>query len=92
MRRTALISLGSPDSEEFIALKNYQVNPERQAYGWASNNSVTAKVGMGYDKLSGLIGTNGEPGLVWLDNMRSYSRMDGRVGQQGSPGCGYQPL
>lgn len=46
---------------------------------WASNNSVFAHVGMDYSKISQQIASNGEPGLMWLDNMRDYGRMiDGR--------------
>jgi adenosylcobalamin-dependent ribonucleoside-triphosphate reductase len=54
---------------------------------WASNNSIFAKVGMDYTKVAEQIAVNGEPGLMWLDNMRDYGRMidghqpgiDGRV-------------
>jgi len=46
---------------------------------WASNNSIFAYVGMDYKKVSKQIASNGEPGLMWLDNMRDYGRMiDGR--------------
>ena len=46
---------------------------------WASNNSVFARVGMDYRKVAEQITVNGEPGLMWLDNMRDYGRMiDGR--------------
>ena len=44
-------------------------------YGWVSNNSIYAKIGMNYSKVVENIINNGEPGLVWLDNMRKYSRM-----------------
>jgi ribonucleoside-triphosphate reductase len=46
---------------------------------WASNNSIISKVGMEYDWVGTQIGVNGEPGLLWLDNVRDYGRMlDGR--------------
>lgn len=46
---------------------------------WASNNSVFANVGMNYNKIGEQIAANGEPGLIWLDNIRDYGRMiDGR--------------
>lgn len=74
---TAEISFGDYRSKEFINLKNYELNPQRQEYGWASNNSVLGDVGMDYkDIVPGII-ANGEPGIVWLDNMRAYSRMNG---------------
>lgn len=46
---------------------------------WASNNSVFAKVGMDYTNVGKQIAANGEPGLMWLNNMRDYGRLiDGR--------------
>ena len=75
VRRTAEIAFGNPDSEEYIALKDYSVNPHRAAYGWTSNNSVLATLGMDYSKICEKIRINGEPGLAWLSNMQAYSRM-----------------
>ena len=50
-----------------------------QHHRWASNNSVFASVGMDYTEIGKHIASNGEPGLMWLDNMRDYGRMiDGR--------------
>eukprot|EP00826_Nyctotherus_ovalis_P021439 TRINITY_DN1691_c0_g1_i10.p1 TRINITY_DN1691_c0_g1~~TRINITY_DN1691_c0_g1_i10.p1 ORF type:complete len:602 (-),score=143.51 TRINITY_DN1691_c0_g1_i10:45-1850(-) len=74
IRRTAEIAFGEADDTEFLGLKNYTLNPERAPYGWASNNSVFAKLGMDYSKICESIEYNGEPGLCWLDNMRAYSR------------------
>lgn len=46
---------------------------------WASNNSIFASVGMDYGYIGHQIASNGEPGLMWLDNMQDYGRMiDGR--------------
>lgn len=78
VRRTAEIAFGSAYSEEFMNLKNYEVNPDRMAYGWSSNNSVFADVGMPYDKISPHIAMNGEPGIAWLTNMQNFSRMNGK--------------
>ena len=75
VRRTAEIVFGEPDSEEYLDLKNYKVNPHRDQFGWTSNNSVFAKLGMDYTEIAKRIVDNGEPGLAWLDNMRHYSRM-----------------
>jgi ribonucleoside-triphosphate reductase len=44
-------------------------------YGWVSNNSIYANIGMDYSKIVDNIKNNAEPGLLWLDNMRNYSRM-----------------
>ena len=75
IRRTAEIALGEADDDTFIELKNYKKNPDRMSYGWLSNNSIYAKLGMDYSKVCENINNNGEPGLMWLDNMRKYSRM-----------------
>tara|TARA_R100001369_G_scaffold7471_3_gene18652 strand:+ start:1689 stop:3680 length:1992 start_codon:yes stop_codon:yes gene_type:complete len=75
VRRTAEIVFGDPDSDEYLDLKNYKVNPHRDQYGWTSNNSVFAELGMDYTEIAKRIVDNGEPGLAWLENMRHYSRM-----------------
>lgn len=47
---------------------------------WASNNSILSEVGMDYTEFGHSTAVNGEPGYIWLDNMRDYGRMkDGRV-------------
>ena len=75
VRRTAEIVFGDPCDDEYLDLKNYKVNPHREMYGWTSNNSVFAELGMDYTDICKRIVDNGEPGLAWLENMRSYSRM-----------------
>jgi adenosylcobalamin-dependent ribonucleoside-triphosphate reductase len=74
VRRSASIALYD-EGEEFLDLKNYEKNPDRKAFGWASNNSIFAKIGMDYTKVVERIKANGEPGLIWLDNIRKFSRM-----------------
>jgi ribonucleotide reductase alpha subunit len=75
VRRTAEIVFGDPHSEEYLDLKNYQVNQHREQYGWTSNNSIFAELGMDYTDVCKRIVDNGEPGFAWLENMRHYSRM-----------------
>jgi adenosylcobalamin-dependent ribonucleoside-triphosphate reductase len=75
VRRTAEIVFGNPNSEEYINLKNYKKNPHRETYGWTSNNSIFAELGMDYTDVAERITDNGEPGLAWLENMRGYGRM-----------------
>jgi len=75
VRRTAEIVFGDPESEEYINLKNYKKNPNREMFGWTSNNSVFAELGQDYTDIAERINDNGEPGLAWLDNMKHYSRM-----------------
>ena len=40
VRRTAEIVFGDPQDDEYLDLKNYEVNSHREQYGWTSNNSV----------------------------------------------------
>lgn len=75
IRRTAEIAFGDADDEDFLNLKNYKINPERASYGWTSNNSIFARLGMDYTKACNNILYNGEPGFCWLDNMRAYGRL-----------------
>lgn len=75
VRRTAEIAFGDAESDEYLDLKNYEVNPHRQSYGWTSNNSVFSKLGMDYTAIAERTRINGEPGYAWLDNMQAYSRM-----------------
>jgi hypothetical protein len=75
IRRSAEIAMGEYNDTEFIELKNYEKNPERMDYGWVSNNSILAKVGMDYTHAVDNIVKNGEPGFAWIENMRNYGRM-----------------
>jgi adenosylcobalamin-dependent ribonucleoside-triphosphate reductase len=75
VRRTAEIAFGEPESEEFLDLKNYNKNAHRADYGWTSNNSIFAALGMDYGPSAERVALNGEPGYAWLDNMRAYGRM-----------------
>jgi ribonucleoside-triphosphate reductase (thioredoxin) len=61
-RQTAEIAFGDPDCKEYIDLKDYDVNPHRAEYGWTSNNSVFAKLGMDYTDICKRVMKNGEPG------------------------------
>jgi len=67
------IMFGEPDDQEFVTLKQDQeaLNDRR----WVSNNSVFAHVGMSYKDIAESIAVNGEPGLLWLENARLFSRM-----------------
>ena len=78
LRRTALISFGETNSE-FMDLKDYSKNPQRMDYGWTSNNSIFATLGMDYTEVAKRICINGEPGIAWLENMKGYSRMCDQV-------------
>jgi ribonucleotide reductase alpha subunit len=74
VRRSAELLLGET-SEDFMSLKDYEKNPHRQKFGWASNNSVIGEKGMDYSQIAKKLSTNGEPGILWMDNMQEYGRM-----------------
>lgn len=76
VRRSAEIVFGDYKSEEYLDLKNYKKNKQRESYGWASNNSIFAELGMDYSNASERTKINGEPGYAWLENMKNYSRMN----------------
>jgi intein/homing endonuclease len=77
---SAEISLGYVDDKDFMNLKNYEINPERSAIGWLSNNSVVLRADNGYKDFSYIpelarrILDNGEPGMINLYNIQKYGR------------------
>ena len=85
VRRSAQIVFGDPNSEEYLKLKDYiwdsdrmtyhGSNVHRAEYGWTSNNSIFAELGMDYTNLAKQTAINGEPGYAWLENMQNYSQM-----------------
>lgn len=75
IRRSAEIVFGEHDDQEFANLKNYEVNPERANWGWASNNSIFAEIGMDYADSAEQTVRHGDPGYEWLENARAYGRM-----------------
>ncbi len=90
VRRTAQIVFGDPTDEDYLKLKDYHwddttqsfkgTRTERASHGWASNNSIFAKVGMDYTEVAKQTALNGEPGYAWLDNMRLNGRMGENIG------------
>jgi adenosylcobalamin-dependent ribonucleoside-triphosphate reductase len=81
VRRTAEILFGDISDQDFINLKNPDNFPiELSHHRWASNNSIFAELGMDYNYSGTLTAKNGEPGYIWLENIRNYGRMkDGRI-------------
>lgn len=87
VRRTAEIVFGDFNSEEYLKLKDYRWNSDKNTYegsqkeradwGWTSNNSIFAELGMDYSQVAEQTSKNGEPGYAWLENMKAYSKMDG---------------
>jgi ribonucleoside-triphosphate reductase len=69
----------------------------RMAYGWMSNNSVRAEVGINYDPYVERIVTNGEPGFLYMDLARKYGRLVDPINNKdyrakGVNPCGEQTL
>jgi adenosylcobalamin-dependent ribonucleoside-triphosphate reductase len=91
VRRTAEIVFGEHDNEEYLDLKNYKKNPDRKEYGWTSNNSIFAKLGMDYSNVSERTKINGEPGFIWLDNIQKYSKMNGVIDNKDHRASGANP-
>ena len=88
---SATIVFGKHNDKEYINLKNYKKNPHREAFGWTSNNSIFAELGMDYDDVAERTMTNGEPGYVWLDNIQAYSRMDNVIDNKDHRASGCNP-
>ncbi|KAF0692530.1 Aste57867_16399 [Aphanomyces stellatus] len=91
VRRTAEIAFGDANDPAYVALKDYNQFPDRAAYGWTSNNSVFASLGMDYAPICEQIVQNGEPGFAWLQNMKEYSRMDGVPDHRDARAAGGNP-
>ena len=75
IRRSSEIAFGDYNDQEFLDLKNYEVNPDRASFGWCSNNSIYAKIGMNYEPIAQRIYANGEPGIFWIDTARHRGRL-----------------
>jgi ribonucleoside-triphosphate reductase (thioredoxin) len=95
VRRTAEIMFGDPEDHDFVTLK--QDKEALMDRRWASNNSVFGTVGMDYSDIADSIATNGEPGVIWLENMRRFSRMGDKPDNKdmrvmGSNPCSEQSL
>lgn len=98
IRRTAQIALGDSSDELFASLKTDPENqPELHWWRWASNNSIFSEVGQDYTEAAARTVKLGEPGYLWLKNVRDYGRMsdppnyaDHRV--EGTNPCSEQSL
>lgn len=99
VRRSSEISFGEHDDKDYTEMKDYTKYPDEcRAWRWVSNNSVLASVGMDYREIAKQTSLNGEPGYVWLENMRDFGRLidgkqpgiDGRV--MGANPCSEQSL
>jgi ribonucleoside-triphosphate reductase len=98
VRRSAELALGDADDIDFVQSKDYEKFPKEVAsHRWAANISVNVPVGYDYTELAKQTARNGEPGYFWIDNARSYSRMDNQPDDadrlaEGTNPCGEQTL
>jgi hypothetical protein len=98
VRRSAELLIGRIDDENFLNLKNAEKFPERNSYdpetpgwGWMSNNSVEVTVGTDFEPIVDGIVRNGEPGVIWMDTSRAYSRLADAPNNKDWRVVGYNP-
>lgn len=80
VRRSAELCKGWIGDQEFLELKNYSLNPERENFGYMSNNSAYLLEDSDFEKLGEVakrVVTRGEPGLI---NLRNFKY--GRIGHE----------
>lgn len=99
VRRSAELFKGSVHDSIFMDLKDYDRYPERQEWGWMSNNSAALYNDDDFEQLGEVakrVVTRGEPGIM---NLRNFPK--GRIGKpipvredkaQGLNPCGEIPL
>ncbi len=92
IRRSAELSLGKPDDKEYLELKNPEKYQEEMlSHRWASNNSVIVAEGQDYTDLVEQTIKSGEPGYVYLENMRKYGRIKDGITWKDKLVCGTNP-
>ncbi|MBD3212435.1 MAG: ribonucleoside-triphosphate reductase, adenosylcobalamin-dependent [Candidatus Lokiarchaeota archaeon] len=89
VRRSAEIALGDPTDFDFVTCK--QDKDKLYHHRWASNNSIFAKKGLDYSFIAEQIAVNGEPGIFWLENARSFSRMKDKPDFKDKKAAGVNP-
>jgi ribonucleotide reductase alpha subunit len=76
VRRSAELLLGEATDTEFLNLKDPNLNKKfLDEWRWASNNSIFGTIGMDYTDIATRIAKNGEPGILYLDTAKQYSRL-----------------
>ena len=81
IRRTAELAIGESTDNEYMEMKDWRKHlDELKDRRWASNNSVLGTIGMDYDRIANHILANGEPGVIWMDNVHAFGRFaDGKL-------------
>ncbi|NVM56463.1 MAG: fused protease/ribonucleoside-triphosphate reductase, partial [Candidatus Helarchaeota archaeon] len=89
VRRSAEIALGDPTDLDFVTCKQDQ--EKLYSHRWASNNSVFAVKGLDYSFIANQIAVNGEPGVLWQENAKAYSRMGDKPDYKDKKAAGVNP-
>lgn len=79
VRRSAELCKGKVTDKTFMSLKDYELNPDREDWGYMSNNSVALFTDEDFESLGEVarrVVTRGEPGIMNLRNFKA-----GRVGK-----------
>ncbi len=99
VRRSAELLKGSVHDGVFMSLKDYEAHPDRQEWGWMSNNSAALEYPDDFEQMGEVakrVITRGEPGIM---NLRNFPF--GRIGKpipvrrdkaRGLNPCGEIPL
>lgn len=83
VRRSAELAKGKPNDPIFMDLKDYEKYPEREDFGYMSNNSVALFTDEDFECLGEVakrVVVRGEPGIINLRNL-----IYGRIGKQNQP-------
>lgn len=95
VRRSAELAKGKVSDSTFMDLKNYEKYPEREAFGWMSNNSVELETDEDFMQLGEIarrVIRNGEPGYINRRNM-PYGRIGKKMkGLRWDRAVGFNPL
>ena len=94
VRSSAEIALGDPYDQEFLSLKDWRINPVRMGmdgWGYTSNNSVIANSGDDLQHLIPSIQLNGEPGIYWMDVVRTRGRLADGYNERDHRAMGVNP-
>ena len=77
VHNSAELAKGKVTDKTFINLKDYKIFPEREAFGWLSNNSVELITDEDFESLGEIaerVKNNGEPGYINIQNL-PYARI-----------------
>lgn len=77
VRRSAELAKGRINDREFLDLKDYDMHPERESFGWMSNNTVALEEDNDFELLGEVarrVVVRGEPGILNLRNFK-YGRI-----------------